>query len=355
MRLGIIAENVWEWLGIRLGRVPEPLVDTQLMYSMARTIMVASERGVLQALARRPGTADDIAARAGTDPRATRQLLNALAGIRYATFDGDRFDLAPRLRRWLDPDAELSLHDKLRMQTAFEWRFVEHYGTYLDSGEPLEMHEWLSGDEWETYQRGMLAVARISADEVARRTFVPQGATTLLDIGGAHGLYAAALCRRHPHLRAIVLDLPEALERSRPLLEAHDLGDRLVAWPADATTADLGNERFDLVFTSQLAHHFDEVENRELTMRVSKALRFGGAYVVQDFVRPETPRDVRRMGAGALFDLYFGATSAGGTWSVQEIAGWQRASGGLDPRTPVWLRTVPGVAQQAAVKRPGRR
>jgi 2-polyprenyl-3-methyl-5-hydroxy-6-metoxy-1,4-benzoquinol methylase len=352
VRLGVIAESALEWIALRLRRVPEPLVDTQLMFTMARTIMAAADRGVFRALASGPATADRVAEQCGTEPRATRQLLNSLAGIRYLTFDGERFALAERVRPWLDPDAPKDLHDKLAMQVGFEWDFVAHYERYLDSGEPLEMHEALQGDDWSTYQRGMLALARVSADEVARRTPVPRGARSLLDIGGAHGLYAAALCRRHAGLRAVVLDLPAAVERAAPLLAEHGLGDRLEHWAADALDADLGSERFDVVFTSQFAHHFDEAENRLLAVRVAQALRFGGVYVVQDFIRPETPADIRRMGAGALLDLYFGATSAAGTWSAEEIAGWQEAAG-LRRRPPVWLRTLAGSAQVAAVKRRG--
>ena len=347
MRLGVIAESLVERLALALGRVPVPLVDTQLMYTMARTIMAASDRGVFQELARGPATADDVAAACGTDPRATRQLLNALAGVRYLTFDGTRFALAPRVRRWLDPQSDLALHDKLRMQVAFEWGFMDHYELYLDGRGPLEMHHVLDGDDWATYQGGMLAVARVSAAEVARRTPVPRGSRDLLDIGGGHGLYAAALCRRHPRLHATILDLPDALDRSTDVRAAHGLGDRLRAAAADVRHSDLGVDRFDVVFTSQFAHHFDEGENRELAARVARALRPGGVYVIQDFVRPETPRDIRRMGAGALLDLYFGATSAGGTWSLKEIAAWQEAAG-LQPRRPVWLRTMPGVAQQTA-------
>lgn len=353
MRLGVIAETILERIALWLGRVPEPLVDTQLMFTMARTIMAASERGVFEALADGPATAAEIADRCGTDPRATRQLLNALAGVRYLAFDGERFALREKYRRWLDPASPTSLQDKLRMQTRIEWGFMDHYERFLDTGRPLEMHEALAGDDWEVYQRGMLALARISADEVARRTPVPRGAERLLDIGGAHGLYAAALCRRHPGLKATVLDLPDAVERAAPLLAAHGLDDRLEHWPADALEADLGTESWDVVFTSQLAHHFDEVENGLLAMRVAQALRFDGIYVVQDFARPETPRDIERMGAGALLDLYFGATSAGGTWSVAEIVHWQRAIGGLRPVDPIWLRSLPGVMQQPAVKRRG--
>lgn len=350
MRLGVIAESLLERIAIWTGRVPEPLVDTQLMYTMARTIMTASERGVFHALASGPATADEVARRCGTEPRATRQVLNALAGVRYLEFDGEAFALADRVRRWLDPALPESLHDKLEMQEAFELRFTDHFGRYLASGEPLDMHAVLEGDDWDVYQRGMLAVARGSADEVARRTYVPRGARTLLDIGGAHGLYAAALCRRHPQLHAVVLDLPQATQRAAPLVASHGLGDRLETWSGDIWKVELEAEAYDLVFASQFAHHFDAPANRTLTQRIAASLRPAGAYVVQDFVRPESRRDIRRMGAGALLDFYFGATSAGGTWSADEVAEWQRASD-LEPIRPRWLRTLPGVAQMTAVKR----
>ena len=349
MRLGVVAESLLERIALALGRVPEPIVDTQLMYTMARTIMTASERGVFGALATGPMAAEEVAEACSTDPRATRQLLNALTGVRYLTYDGERFALARRMRRWLDPASPLALHDKLHMQLAFEWRFVEHYDRYLAAGEPLEMHETLQGDDWRIYQRGMEALARVSASEVARRTPVPRAASTLLDIGGAHGLYAAELCRRHSRLDAEVLDLPEAIARTEDTRAAYGLGERLRARAGDALDVDLGDARYDVVFTSQLAHHFDASENRDLTRRVARALRPGGVYVVQDFVRPDTPQDIRRMGAGALLDLYFGATSAAGTWSAGEIAAWQEAAG-LRPRPTVWLRTLPGVAQQVAVR-----
>jgi len=64
----------------------------------------------------------------------------------------------------------------------------------------------------------MRALASGSASEVARRTPVPKGARDMLDIGGSHGYYSVALCRRHPGLRAVILDLSEAVKHAEPIL-----------------------------------------------------------------------------------------------------------------------------------------
>jgi predicted O-methyltransferase YrrM len=177
---------------------------------------------------------------------------------------------------------------------------------------------------------------------------VPAGARDLLDIGGSHGYNAVVLCRRHAGLRAVIFDLPAAVEQAAPILAKEGMGDRVVHRAGDALADDLGAESWDVVFVAQLVHHFDAATNRELARRVARALRPGGVFVIQEAVRPSSPKQAGQ--AGTLLDLYFALTSQAGTWSYDEMADWQRQAG-LEPRKPIRFRTVPGVGQQVAVKR----
>jgi 2-polyprenyl-3-methyl-5-hydroxy-6-metoxy-1,4-benzoquinol methylase len=127
------------------------------------------------------------------------------------------------------------------------------------------------------------------------------------------------------------------------------MGDRVTHRPGDAATEDLGSEAWDVVFVAQLLHHFDEAKNLDLTRRVAGALRPGGVFVVQEMLRPPSPEKAGQT--GALLDLYFAATSEAGTWAGEEIAGWQDKAG-LVPQKPIWLRSLPGCAQQVGVKPP---
>jgi hypothetical protein len=63
----------------------------------------------------------------------------------------------------------------------------------------------------------MRSMARALSGEATKRMPVPDGAQKMLDIGGSHGYYSVALCRRHEGLRAVVLDLPEAVKQAGPL------------------------------------------------------------------------------------------------------------------------------------------
>lgn len=84
-----------------------------------------------------------------------------------------------------------------------------------------------------------------------------------------------------------------------------------------------------------------------IAKKVARALRMGGFYIVLEFVRDENLRKGDHL--GALLDLYFSATSRGGTFSVPEITAWQKDAA-LVPLKTIYLRTIPRHIQQVAVK-----
>jgi SAM-dependent methyltransferase len=317
-----------------------------MAYTLARLVMAATKLGVFEALGAGSSTAGTVAERCGTDPVATEKLLFALAAADYVSAEDGKYALTPMARKWLLRDSPRSLADKLVFQFD-EWEWLGRTEEYVRTGQPLEIHEAMSDEQWDLYQRGMRSLAGTFATEAVRRMPVPRGATDLLDIGGSHGYYSVALCRRHEGLRAVVLDLPQAIEHAAPLLAAEGMGDRVVHRAGDALSEDLGTEAYDVVFTAQLVHHLSETENRELAARVAGALRPGGVYAILDAFRPRTPKDAGQI--GALLEFYFALTSQSGTWTPEEMASWQRDAG-LEPRRPIRFRTSPGGGIQAATK-----
>jgi len=349
MRLGPIPENPVEWLVGRLNVAPRPLLDTQIAYTLARVVMVGTKLGVFEALADEPATASEVAERCDTNPAATDKLLFALAGAGYLRADGDRYALTPVSRKWLLRDSPHSLADKLRLQF-LEWDWMERSEEYVRTGEPLEVHAMADAADWELYQRGMRSLAGAFATEALKRMPLPKSPRDMLDIGGSHGYYSVGLCRRNDGLRAVILDLPDAIDHAAPLLAAEGMGERVVHRAGNALTDDLGTETYDIVLIAQVVHHFSADQNRELAERVARALRPGGVYAVLDAFRPRTASDAGQP--GALLEFYFALTSQSGTWAVEEIADWQSRAG-LSPRRAIKFRTAPGVGIQAAFKRTG--
>lgn len=348
MRIGIIGETLFERILAATNLLPAPLLETQIAFTMARAIMAGVKLGVFDAVGGGATTPAAVAAACHTDPAATAKLMDTLVGCRYLRHRAGRYALAPKARKWLLRDAPRSIADKMLMHYD-EWDVVAKFEQYVASGEPLDMHGTLTdAAAWERYQRGMRAVAALSADEVAARLPVPKGATALLDIGGSHGLYSVCLCRRHAGLQATILDLPAAVEQSAPILARENMGDRVRHRAGNALTDDLGTDAWDVVFLSQLVHHFTDEQNRAVMRGIARALRPGGVCAVVEVLRPASPEQAGGM--GAVLDLYFAATSRSGTWPLATMQSWQRDAG-LQVESPIHLRTLPGGAM-AIGKRP---
>jgi predicted O-methyltransferase YrrM len=330
-----MAENPLERALLATGLVPTGMLEA---YSpaYARAITTATRLGVFEALSGGPRSAKAVAETCQTDERATEKLLNLLVTMKYVAFGSGAYALARHARRWLLADASGSIRDVILMKD-LEWSWIDRMESFVRDGQPLDVHGTMSTDDWAAYQRGMRAQANLLAPFLARRVPVPAGASEMLDIGGSHGYFSVVLCRRHPRLRATVLDLPRAVEHAAPLLEREGMGDRVVLRAGDALSDDLGEATFDLILAFSLVHHFDDATNRLLARRAARALRPGGYFVIGDALRPRSPGKGGQQ--GAFFDLYFALTSESGLWTFDEMRSWQ-VEAGLVPRKSMSL--VPG-------------
>jgi ubiquinone/menaquinone biosynthesis C-methylase UbiE len=282
-----------------------------------------------------------------TEPRATGKLVNALLGANYVRRAGDRIELAPTSRKWLLTGRPGSVRDKI-LFAFLEWKWIEHAEEYVRTGQPLDLHSQLTDEEWGLYQRGMRSAGiEAMVHEIARRTKLPAKPQRMLDIGGSHGYYSVAFCRRHPSLSSTILDLPKAIQHAAPLLAREGMGDRVKHRAGDALATELGENEFDFIFIGGLVHHFDDDANRALAKRCARALRPNGVLSVFEALRGDPGRPVGQL--AGMMDLTFGMTSRSGCWSADEIASWHRDAG-LTPRAPVRIRLMRDFGSQAAVK-----
>lgn len=348
MRVGAIPETLLERIATFAGLAPTPVVDTLHAVIVARAIVVATRLGVFDALADGPGEAGPVAAQLRVHAGALEKLLNLLVAAGYLRFNKAGYALSPLARKWMVADSPQSLRDSMLLRV-LEWQAIDTTEDFVRTGKALDVHDIIRGDQWITYQRGMRALARLTADEVVRRVKPPEGATAMLDIGGGHGAYSVAFCREHPELRATILDLPAAVAAAAPVLAEEKMGSRVVHRVGDALTDDFGAEEWDLIFIAQLVHHFDAATNAGIVRHAAEALKPKGRIAILDVLRPASPN--ARGQTGALLDLYFAVTSNAGTWAAEEITGWFRDAG-LKPARAIHLRTAPGVSVMSAV-RPG--
>lgn len=346
MKLLPVAQNLKEWIALKADMVPIPLAHTHICFMLARAVLEAHSLNVFEAFKDGPLTIGEAAGKTKLNQRALKSLLNVLISTSYFTFSANKYKLTSHARKWCLQESKFSLHNQ-QLFNKVCWEWMEHLPEFLKTGNGLQYHDKLSAAEWEIYMKGMEGVAMNSAKDAVRMAPVLKNPLKMLDIGGSHGLYTYEFCEKYPSLKGVIFDLPSAVEKAQPLLQKRFPGNRIRYVRGNALTEDLGTEEYDLVFISSLMHHFTEEENKLLCYKVAKALRKGGYFIIQEFIRPEPSGNMEMV--GSILDLFFNLSSTSGNWSEAELKNFQVNSGLVFHRTKNFL-SPPGFSQLTARK-----
>ena len=342
MKFSLRSQTLIEWVAQLFNLAPLPVVHTQLYALLARSVYDAVGLGVFEAIGRQRLTAAEIALKSNLHERALTPLLRVLVAADYLQIHQDRFSLSRLARKWLLNDSPDSVRDHVLFMREM-WHWHDHVPHYLRTGEGLRIHDTLDAAGSTLYRQGMASTARFGVAEIGRRTPLPPQPAFMLDIGGSHGQYARWFCQRYPILQAEVLDLPDVLAEVETALDG-----RLRFVAGDALTHVFPENQYDLIFMSQVSHHFTAEQNQQLANRVAAALKPGGYYVIVELLREEASDEPEI--SRSLVSLFFGLTSAAGLWNAAELQTWQRTAG-LEPQSPRFLLTLPGSALLAARKK----
>jgi ubiquinone/menaquinone biosynthesis C-methylase UbiE len=146
----------------------------------------------------------------------------------------------------------------------------------------------------------------------------------LLDVGGGHGLYSVAFCRRYAGLRAEVLDLPEAAEVGQRLVTEAGMSERVSYRPGDMRQVEWG-EGYDCVLLFNVLHNATEVEAKEAVGRALRALRPGGTLAIMDAEYRGATGDLDAT--SGFGELFFYVVSGARTWPEATMRGWMEEAG----------------------------
>ncbi len=102
----------------------------------------------------------------------------------------------------------------------------------------------------------------------------------LVDLGGATGHLAVAACRRYPHLRAVVLDLPGVVPLASELILETEVADRVEVVAGDFFADPL--PAADLYTLGRILHDWSEDKIMVLLRKAHAALPPGGAVLVAE-------------------------------------------------------------------------
>jgi SAM-dependent methyltransferase len=261
-------------------------------------------------------------------------VLAALATTPFLRVEAGKFALTELGQRFLLGDSAIRY-----LMGILEWDWLSRLAPFLREGRAIDFHAHLSRDQWQIYQEMQYFRTKAIAPLWSEALPIPETARDLLDLAGGHGCFAAHLCRRHPQLRAVVFDLPGAIDSSERVFseEARGLEQRLTRQAGDALQTDLGTDRYDVITVLMLMHVLTEEQNREILARCARALRPGGLLVLVDRItNPELDGQL-----DCFYYLVLGLGCASTAYSFEQLETWERAAG-LEPFHRVTFETGMG-------------
>lgn len=307
---------------------PDPYLDSFTGLVTARALTTAVMLGVFDALHEEPATTAELAVRLKLDPLGADTLLTTLTTLGYLESDGDVLRNTPVSEEQLVRSSPHSIATFVGDQGDLHWQMLDLLPEAVRNGRAYTMHEERRGERerWEAYIRGLYEIFRFEQDSNA--ALVPvEDPHRLVDIAGGHGGFSMAMCRRHPRLRATVVDLPPSAAVGRRIVQEQGYADRVTFCEGDVFEVGLG-EVADVVAVFNLIHHLPQERNRELCEMARAALRPSGCFVIGDSALPEPGEQVTEH--GAISSLLFYAWSHSRNFRPSEIRGWMENAGFSD-------------------------
>lgn len=292
----------------------------------ARAIQVAVGLGLFDTIKEKTLDASTIASALHADLRATELLLNALVALSLLEKNNRLFSLSPISSTYLVSSSPKYFGGMILFESSL-WNCWGSLEKTVRSGKPARTPDMYQDDPEETerfiYAMRSLVEARGDAELLAEKLDF-SGVTELLDIGSGPGTYPIYFCRKYPHLRATIFDLPGTLKVAEKLVLASGLGDRIRLVAGDYRVDPIPG-RYQMIFLCNIIHADSSEENARLMAKIYSCLEQRGIIVLKDHILNDT---LTHPPVGAVFSLLMLLTTEQGRcWSFNEVKGWFERAG----------------------------
>ena len=307
----------------------DELLEEVRGFQGACVIAAAVELDVITVLTDKPVTADVLAGRIGSDPRATTVLLDALVAMELLTKQGDTYHVPSDVAELLAADSRTNVLSGVRHLANCLRRWGQ-LGRVVKTGQPAEATPSIRGQagDCEAFIGAMDDFSAATAPRLIER-LSPLRFQRLLDIGGASGTWTIAFLRAVPDATAVLFDQPQVIPLARERLADAGLIDRVTLVAGDFYSDPLPGGA-DFAWLSAIAHQNSRQQNRNLYAKVYTALAAGGVLAIRDVVMDDSRT---RPAAGAMFAVnMLVGTEGGSTFTLSEFTEDLKAAGFSDVR-----------------------
>jgi SAM-dependent methyltransferase len=306
---------------------PRPLMRILGDFANSQILDAAIEYDFFTLIGKGVHTADEIACEAGTDPRATRIVLDSLLALALIEKREGRYYLVPVSETFLVRGKPSYVGDFRHVALSL-WDGMAHLKESLKTGKPFSRMD--TGDElqvWEKLVLGIIVIAEPAAKALCDllKIGTERKAIKVLDIAGGSSIFGMTILSRDPSAQVTQLDWPNVNAVARKLNKERGVENRIRFVDGEHHSATFETRHYDLVLASNFCRFESPERNQALFAKAYSALKPGGYFVVNDFV----PNEERTEPTFALrFSVYtLTHTPEGECWTLSQYTEWMKAAG----------------------------
>jgi hypothetical protein len=270
----------------------ERVIQLSSGYRLTQALYVAAKLGIADRLVGGPRDADSLAREVGAHPDRLFRVLRALASFGVFTLDAERrFGLTP-MGECLRSDGPDSLAAFATFQGEEPYRAFGELLHTVRTGETAFDHVYGLGhfDYLAQHPDASATFHRTMAGTLGGRDDPLEGCDlhdrhVVVDIGGGRGTLLAAVLRRHPSLKGILFDLPEAVTDASTFLESCGVKNRCEVRTGSAfDSVPSGGAVYVM---SRILHDWPDEKALRLLQNCRKAIPDSGLLVLREGVLSE--------------------------------------------------------------------
>ena len=269
-----------------LGLAAEPINELARCFWYSSILRAGIKLGVFDLLENEVLTSGEVAGRISGAPGYVHAFLDSCVVLDLLEKHGDKYINSPLASKFLVGGKKEYVGDHALHHTN-TWALWGRLDEIIKEGKtqlPYETGYVDASTYWTNYMMGQHNRAASGQAYHLVENLNLRGRQKLLDLGGGTASYSIALCGANPQLRAVVVDQKEPLSIARPLVEEHELQDRITLLEADVFAAILEKD-FDAALISGVVLIKSENDCRRLFELAYDSLLPGGLIIVQDYLR----------------------------------------------------------------------
>ena len=265
---------------------PAKILETSGSYWTACTLHSAVKLDLFTILGEGESDPKDIARKIDASQRGVGILLNALSALKLISKVGEKYSNTPFAQKFLSKNSR----QYIGYMILHHHHLVDAWGKLTDavqSGSSVKAREWRSDKgQLENFLMGMFNLGSNVAPQVADQIDL-SNCNHLLDLGGGPGTYAIYFCKKYPHLKASVFDLPSTRPFAEKTIREFKLTDRIQFVEGDFLQDKIEGS-YDVVWLSHILHAEDPEGCRTILQKAVSVMDQGGLILIHDFILNDT-------------------------------------------------------------------